>query len=368
MAYFLKHYFDPRIEQTRLAPKQSKNGSVDHYDLGYVQYVTAGQIVAEWIAVDAEQKSTGEQKHFFDQPIELVGEHCQLHPDNPLCIVAQKAGHVCYHNGRITVCSTLKIPHSVDYRTGNISFQGLIEIQGGVRSGFTVQGQDVWIQETVDGACIEARHTICCQSGLKGCGKALLKAGTSLELDFCEQARICAGDRLHIAGACLHSEVYSGNALTVSGRVTGSRLHSLEHVFIGGQFGGGMGTQTAVIVGYDSTLLFEDRCCEVEIERVRAQIHELQQMCSEEQHDKKIGLALKESSKHLEELFAQRARIWQGDNTGNLLGRVEVKGKVLPGVEISIGSLWYRVNEFMEDVHFYVEDMEMKIGSPAHRK
>jgi uncharacterized protein (DUF342 family) len=45
--------------------------------------------------------------------------------------------------------------------------------------------------------------------------------------------------------------------------------------------------------------------------------------------------------------------------------RVIVPGSVKPGVEVSIGPAYLKVNDFLENVRFYYENREVKIASPA---
>jgi hypothetical protein len=48
--------------------------------------------------------------------------------------------------------------------------------------------------------------------------------------------------------------------------------------------------------------------------------------------------------------------------------RIMVSGIVKAGVEISIGQAFLQVNEPLEDVFFYYENHEIKVGSPALKK
>ena len=49
MPFFLKHHFDPDLDQDNLKPEEQADGSVDHYELNFVQNVEAGTVIAEWV-------------------------------------------------------------------------------------------------------------------------------------------------------------------------------------------------------------------------------------------------------------------------------------------------------------------------------
>ena len=45
--YYLLHYFDPDFSHLKLTPEQRADGSAELRNLGYVQNVVAGQVLAE---------------------------------------------------------------------------------------------------------------------------------------------------------------------------------------------------------------------------------------------------------------------------------------------------------------------------------
>ena len=62
-----------------------------------------------------------------------------------------------------------------------------------------------------------------------------------------------------------------------------------------------------------------------------------------------------------------RKRLWERITAGERLDscRVIAPGKVMPGVEISIGPSYLFVDQEYENVHFRCEDGEIVVGSPA---
>jgi uncharacterized protein (DUF342 family) len=60
-----------------------------------------------------------------------------------------------------------------------------------------------------------------------------------------------------------------------------------------------------------------------------------------------------------------KVKLWDGIYATERLDecKVMVPGVVKPGVEVCIGSAYLRVNDFLEDVYFYYDNGEVKIGA-----
>lgn len=69
MPFFLKHHFDPDQNHQTLKPQQQDDGSVDHYELNFVQNVEAGNVIARWIEVDGEPNDEMDSRFIFDEMI-----------------------------------------------------------------------------------------------------------------------------------------------------------------------------------------------------------------------------------------------------------------------------------------------------------
>ncbi len=371
MTYFLNHFFEPDFDHTDLAPREREDGSVDHQDLSYVQNVVKSQVLAQWEEVNPAEEANLERRFIASKPRDVVGDNCYENPDNPAQILAGENGYVFYLNGLITVKTLLNVRRDVDYHTGNIPFVGSLVVHGSVRTGFMVRANTVRIKDVVEGATVNAMDSVVCEVGVKGAGRALLEAGRTIKAPFCENGTLKARDNVVIDGACMHSQIFAGHKFASKGRVTGGSICCYEYAYIGDQLGGGIGAQTQVMVGYDPMLLYVDQ-------RLNNQILQIKESIKDEQihlgKDDELDLELNENIAALQgrlgRLYERKTRIWDKISTTEILdsSRIMVKGRVHPGVEISIGPAWLKVDDYMEDVYFYLEDLEIKIGSPALKK
>ncbi len=371
MTYFLNHFFDPDFDHTVLAPRERKDGSVDHQDLSYVQNVVQAQVLAEWVEVDPAEEANLESRFLASEIRDVVGDKCYLNPANPAQILAGANGYVFYLDGLITVKTLLNIRRNVDYHTGNIPFVGSLVVHGSVRTGFKVRAKTVRIKDVVEGATVSAMISVVCEAGIKGSGRALLEAGRTIKVPFCENSTLKARNNVVVNGACMHSNIFAGRKFASKGRVTGGSICCYEYAYIGDQLGGGIGAQTQVMVGYDPMLLYVDQRFNDQIFQIKESIKDKQTLLGK---DDELDLELNEKIAVLQGrlglLYERKSRVWDKISATEILdsSRVMVQGRVHPGVEISIGPAWLKVDDYLEDVYFYLEDMEIKIGSPALKK
>ncbi|SKA72255.1 hypothetical protein SAMN02745704_00327 [Paucidesulfovibrio gracilis DSM 16080] len=371
MPYFLKHYFDPDFDYMRLHPRQREDGSVDHFDLSYVQNVVQGQVLAEMQDLSEEEAAEAESRFVLLEPRFPAGRNTELDPDNSRRMVAACSGYVFYEQGRITVKRILNVRRDVDFHTGNIPYVGDMVVHGAVRSGFRVRAAGLRVKGNIEGASVGAIRSIVCESGVKGGYNAFIDAGDSFRCGFCEGATIRTGANVLVEGACMHSRVFAGGKLAVKGRLTGCEVYCFEYAYVGEQLGGGMNAETSILAGYDPMLLYADRQLN---ERI-AKLHEQIRLCEahlgkNEAKDQELREARTELRKKLALLQRRKTKLWERIHATGMLERcrIIVPGTVKPGVEISIGPAYRKVDDFMENVRFYYKDREILIASPAIEK
>lgn len=261
MGYYLFTHFEPVFADTVRAPRRLDDGRVDHRDLGFVQNVIEGQVIAEFreFVRDPREVTDG---HFAEPHHRLVlaTENYPLGPNTSRRgsqIIATASGHVTLADGRLAVQTLLHLKQDIDYNTGNVNFVGQLVIDGAVRPGFSVRGRNVLIRGTVDGALVSATEHIKIEFGVKGHGSSLLEAGTSISAAFSEQAFVVAGQRIVISGSALHNEMYASDSVGVGGKLVGGEVYSGREVYVTGQLGGGHATATALFMGADPTLFLK---------------------------------------------------------------------------------------------------------------
>ncbi|GFM35382.1 DUF342 domain-containing protein [Desulfovibrio psychrotolerans] len=368
MPYQLVHHFDPNFDHMRLTPHEEAEGRVDHYNLGYVQNVVMGQVLAELVPLDKDLPA-GANPAFVRQAESLpIGPNTTVNPAQPMQLVASANGYVFYHQNRITVKTLLNVRRDVDFHTGNIVFVGDVRVHGSVRSGFEVHGKNILVQKTVEGARIIAQGSITSQNGVKGGKTALLEAGSDIRLPFVENAEIrCRGNVL-IDASCMHTDVWVSGKFVVRGRLQGGAVYSNSVVYVQEQLGGGIGTPTAITMGYDPFMLRRLKSVDDKISHLEASAEQLEMLCSKSAvHKQEYCTKLNTAQTKLAAFRRERVSLWETMQASPHMGscRILVPGRIRPGVEVSIGGAYCTINDFMENVCISSRGNEIVFDTPA---
>ena len=370
MPYRLAWYFDPDYEQRRLRPKNRDDGSVDQYDLGYVQNVVAGQALAAWEPL-APGATPAPGDVVSETPTFSHGEGCRPDPDNPLQLLAAVNGHVTCAGGKITVRDTLSIGQDIDFHTGNIVAVGDVLVGGSIRSGFLVMGRNVTVRGTVEGARVRAMRGISCLAGIQGGGRATLRAGRSLRARFCENATLHAGSNILIDGSSMHCRLFAGEKLAVKGRLVGGEVYCGEAAYVGEQLGGGGQSQTRLLLGYDPELIHRDQHLKARVGDVLMEIAACRvEMGRGGDRAEACARDLSRLERLLEAYKTHLWRLWSNPTAMRRFAdcRVIVPGRIGANVEIGIGEASLTVPEGTRDAVFRYQDGEIVMEHPALRK
>lgn len=366
----LKHFFTPDFDYQNLKPTTKEDGSVDFYNIGYVQSVVVGQVLAQWDE-DAQGESTNEHR-FYQEKKFPNGPNTAINPDDHNQLISTRNGYVFYNeDGLITVKELLNIRGNVGLTTGNIFFVGDLIVHGSIKSGLEVRAYNINVKDIIEHATVYAGGFLKCDGGIKGHGGAYIETKKSLKTKFCENATLVSGKNIIIENSCMHSKVYCEGKLAVKGRLCGGPCYSNQYIFVEGQLGGGLSTPAQLIVGYSPLLLLQ-------IDKISEQIDKLTEQLNEYSYKFPSGsssaIEYKDKIEKTEAkacyLKNKKKQLWNKlEQTAKLDScRIMVSGLVKAGVEISIGQAFLQVNEPLEDVFFYYENHEIKVGSPALKK
>lgn len=241
-------------------PKMNEDGSVDFHQLDTVSHVEKGECLATLSPAVYGKPGTD----VLGRPIKprkvLVkflkqSKNTKLSSDG-LQLFSEVNGHAILVDGQIFVSDTYTVPANVDTSTGDIKYNGNVEVVGNVNTGYKIEATgDVIVNGIVEGAEIYAEGQIILKRGIQGMGKGILRAGTNIVSRFIESADVFAGGFVQTE-SIMHSKVSAGQEITVKGRkgfITGGSIRSGK--FIDAKTAGSvMGTNTNLEVGINIKL------------------------------------------------------------------------------------------------------------------
>ena len=258
MRYYLQHFFDPDFDHLNRKPDENaiKKNSMDLFNLGYVQNVIKGQILAQIVPLDSLDSPPNPR--FILNTVDFpAGQNTYIDPEYPQYLLAAANGYVFYNEGRITVKSLLNVRQDISFHTGNINFVGDMAVFGAVRSGFSILGNNVRIQGLVEGGIAHSASNMLVDGGVRGniCDHCLVDSGGKLLINFIEKAEARAKGNIVVNKYCLYCTVYAGNNMLVKEQLYGGTINVFSSIYVGKQLGNKAGISTSIFIGYAPLLI-----------------------------------------------------------------------------------------------------------------
>lgn len=259
-------------------PKMNEDGSVDFHQLDTVSVVEKDQVLATLTpAVHGTPGTDVMGRPIKPKKVNVKflrqTKNTRLSPDG-LNLYSNCNGHAMLVDGQIFVSDTYVVPANVDTSTGDIDYNGNVEITGNVNTGYKVHAQgDIVVNGIVEGAELVADGQIILKRGIQGMGKGILKAGTNIVSRFIESAEVTAGGFIQTE-SIMHSKVSAGGEIVVKGRkgfITGGSIRSGKYIDAK-TAGSVMGTNTVMEVGVNLNLTEELKALEEEKRSIDEQI------------------------------------------------------------------------------------------------
>jgi uncharacterized protein len=185
--------------QGQTGPKLRQDGTADFREVDGVAQVKAGTTLARLQPPGPGIPGRDAQGNPVPAP---AGKPAQL-PAGPgtrisedgQSLIAGCDGMVVARNGVIAVSAVMELDKGVDFRTGNIRFDGDVRVKGNVAEGFRIEaGGDIRIEGDAEGAAlVSSRGNIQVTGGFFGQGKGKIQAKGEVKLAFARHAEIKCG-------------------------------------------------------------------------------------------------------------------------------------------------------------------------------
>lgn len=307
----------------------------------------------------------------------VPGNNVSIHPEKRDVFVANISGHVYLKQNQLVVEKVLKVNGNVDFKTGNINFEGDVDIKGDVPSGFSVRATgSIIVGGTVEDAFLRAEENVIIKEGFVGRGTGRIKAGNNVVVKHVLNQTIMAQNDIMIAGEAVDSKLYAGNEMFVEIKkswiiggwaVAGKRLYA-------NAIGNLSGVPTEIFCGTSHFIrkILDEIAIEITLlEEEAATI--IEKMRNPEIRD----VDLKNDPEYMESLSIQLKEIRnRQDAKHNKLktfrmmldhmdvepqGEVGVRETIFPGVILHIADLKYTITDGMKQVLFYYYEDQIKI-------
>lgn len=247
------HYKVEPVQDRLMRPQLRDDGTVDMYDFGEIHLVKPGEILM--VRTPPVPGTPGinvfGETLFAPAPLErplVAGEGTELNSTDHNMLVASRKGVALRTESGMMVADTYCV-EDVDLRTGNITFDGSVLIQGSVREGMSVKATgDVMVRDYVESAVVEAGRSLIVGKGVLGrqsehkddrtglpvCS-VKLKCGMDFHANYAQYAEIVVGGKLTVTKHLMHCQVVAEDIRVLSpkrneGKILGGLVCPLKYL------------------------------------------------------------------------------------------------------------------------------------------
>ncbi|WP_192929648.1 FapA family protein [Alkaliphilus serpentinus] len=374
----IAHYFKTSKDYK---PILLEDGSVDFKTLDIVSNVNKGQLLAEAIpptpGVEGYDVFGNVIKPKAGRDFKLRGGKNTVTSADGLKLYSTIEGEALILDGKIVVNEVYTIHNDVDNSTGNITFNGSINVRGNVKAGFTIKAEgNIEVHGVVEGANLYAKGDIILNRGVQGSNQCYLECEGNLFAKYIESANINVHGNVE-SDCILHSNVYAKGKILVIGKkglMVGGEIKAGDEIRAK-TLGSHMGTQTKLEVGIDP----EEKA---KYDEVRHLIQETERNMD---HLKKtidlLSRAAKSNQlpKSKEEIFVKSIKTYEflKDKLQKLKeeelvletkiqamdrGKIHISGTIYPGVKVTILNSSRHINDELSHSTLFRKDGDVRIG------
>ena len=351
----IDYYFNTDIHAR---PTVREDGSVDFFNLNAINNCTENMLLAQITPEIKGESGRNVKGEVLEAPAVKAAyfrynRNCETSEDK-LQLFAKVNGHVTLVDGMVFVSDVYEV-EDVDNSTGNIDYEGSVQINGNVLSNFTVRAKgNVIVSGVVEGATIVADGNIIITRGMNGMNKGVLSAGGNIIAKFLENSTVEADGYVQTE-SILHSNVRAGKYVEVNGKrgfITGGHVAATESLTVK-TLGSTMGATTIVEVGADPKAKEEYQKTQKDIAELQKIIRSTQTILSSYAQKRAKGMTLnKEQLEYIKQLAlltetkkkeldacTEKIEKLQSDMEVQSQAYVKVTDQAYVGTKIIIGDL-----------------------------
>lgn len=261
-------------------------------------------------------------------PLKLqIGPNIRV-SDDGMSLFALETGRVRFEDGEISVTDVYAIPGDVDFKVGNISFKGYVEVKGDVLDGFFIKAtKGIKILGNIGVCTIESTGNISF-CGMSGQGIGTIKCGGTITANFIYDTNIeCAGD-IFTETEIRSSQIKCLGTIVVNkGGLTGG-----EYFALGGVECGSLGSVTSLRTRVVAGVHYGD------LAELNSLFNELKLLVAGYSAAPKGTVDLKEFARKRADITERtqdvRSRTYDRSNP-----KINVKKRLYEGVTITLGMI-----------------------------
>lgn len=365
--------------ENSLKPKILEDGRVDYKEVNLIHSIEKDAILVKKVSAQPGKLGYnvfGEELPTIngDDVSAMPGLNTYIDEKDELIIRASCDGVIKYEprDHMVEVEPICKIKGSVDFTTGNLHVNSLVEVTVDVKPGFEITTPyDVEVKGMVEHANIECDGKLNVRLGITGDGQNKIKVGGDIQAVYIHHQNIICGGSLHVANEIRDTNVSVKNEILLSsskGLIVGGTLTAVNRVRAA-TIGCLTSVPTKIEVGLnpeykDAYLSKKEKLDEIEekINKIREAVTKIIKTSAQGTKDYRLNRFKLDWQKLTK---VQEPLEKEVQDLKNLLYCAEkpeviVLDCIYPACEIKIEAATFRVTDEMRQVKFQLE--EGKIG------
>jgi hypothetical protein len=221
-------------------PQVIDNGRVNYYELNLIHHINEGGWLGErkdpTPGIPGKTVTGKNIRPIPGKMLPLLYDRVSVreeYKEGVTTLYARKSGAVLYKGDRITVYDYMEIKGDVDFRVGNVDFDGFLTVKGTVEDNFVVSAdKDIEIMgEYGVGAAqkIESRNgNIYIKGGIAGKGRASIRCTRNLYVKFLKDVDVLCDGTVYIGFYSMNANIRAKQVIIESsrGKIIGGTIHA----------------------------------------------------------------------------------------------------------------------------------------------
>ncbi|MCL2025776.1 MAG: FapA family protein [Leptospirales bacterium] len=214
-------YYKPFIDYAKKAGAVKSDGSIDFKEVGSVVQVSTGQEILQRIPgvkpiVGYDVFGNQIQPASLSVSGYKPGENVVPSEFDSDILVSSIDGVLKVANRKVSVLKVVIVNGNLDYKTGNIDFNGSVTITGSVLPGFKIKATgDVVVQESLEDAVIESGGDVKIKGGIVGKDSVKITCAGNLEAKYILNATVEAGGDIIVEDSIINSNVFANHDINI---------------------------------------------------------------------------------------------------------------------------------------------------------
>lgn len=366
-------------------PEAKEDGNVDHYELNLINRVSEG----DWLGERTEPTEGRPGKTVKGSTLlPARGKELPLlydtntvreeYHEGLTTLYAIINGAVHYDGDRIGISNHLEIMGNVDFKTGNINFDGFLTVKGTIEDGFSVTAsKDIEILSDYGVGGVKDitsnDGSIYIKGGIAGNNKATIYSRKNIYTKFVSDTNIVCDGSVHIGFYCLNSNIKAREVILDSskGQIIGGSIQA-EFRVVASIIGSAGEKRTYISVqGFDRQLIKQT------LDNTTAESEDLKQKLAKAKAEVSVygnekGLSKQQIMVYIkirENYFSIRERLKQVEEERKTLvgylrtrgeGEIAVFKKIYPNTQLTLKKMIREITQPVMSTSYCLLDGEIK--------